>query len=413
MSPAPDRRGFTFERLLAPMPGESFIKECFERRPFVQRGEADRFHDLFRLDEVDACIAAAPEPTGKGRAAAFGIRTGEGGREHYTFDDQGPDGRSVIAASRAYAEGYTIVANTLRYHHAGAADLCRSMEQALQHPVGANLYLTPPSQQGFWVHADAHDTFLVQIEGAKEWSIWFPEHELPLGECTERGPKPTGPPDLVVEVTAGDLLYMPHGVWHSGTTGDALSLHLTFGAIVMTWADLLAAAVRDVARCDLRMRRCVPITGAQTDFGLMAGEVWEMAQELLGEVTTVASQGGFGETLVRSELARRLGVEHPGFEPRLATGIGRHRIGLDDIVETRFGLRPVVTSDDDGARLVFAGGYVCGPHDAREAFEFVAAAERFSAGDLPGLPGDYQLALAHELVLQGAVRPVQVTPVVT
>ena len=62
----------------------------------------------------------------------------------------------------------------------------------------------------------------------------------------------------------------------------------------------------------------------------MAGEIWEMAQELLGEVTTVASQGDFGETLVRSELARRLGVEHPGFEPRLATGIGRHRYRFVD-----------------------------------------------------------------------------------
>jgi ribosomal protein L16 Arg81 hydroxylase len=53
----------------------------------------------------------------------------------------------------------------------------------------------------------------------------------------------------VVELTAGDLLYLPRGFLHSTTTSDSFSAHITIGITVYTWVDLmkevLASAIED------------------------------------------------------------------------------------------------------------------------------------------------------------------------
>jgi len=53
----------------------------------------------------------------------------------------------------------------------------------------------------------------------------------------------------VVDLEAGDRLYLPRGYLHSTTTSDSFSAHVTIGVTVYTWVDLakefLATAVED------------------------------------------------------------------------------------------------------------------------------------------------------------------------
>ena len=50
-------------------------------------------------------------------------------------------------------------------------DLIAELELELGHPCQANAYLTPPGAQGFAVHADTHDVFVLQTAGTKQWEL--------------------------------------------------------------------------------------------------------------------------------------------------------------------------------------------------------------------------------------------------
>ena len=43
-----------------------------------------------------------------------------------------------------------------------------------------NVYLTPPSSQGFTAHYDAHDVFILQIAGSKHWRLYDAPLRLPM-----------------------------------------------------------------------------------------------------------------------------------------------------------------------------------------------------------------------------------------
>lgn len=394
---------FDFARLLAPDTIEDFVATAFEKRPHVVRGDGARFESLFRFDDIDAAVAAAPAPGQGLTSSAYGFRYTSGVREDYTFRES--TGRSNTAAHRAYAHGYTVIANAVRQNHAPVARLAMSMENELQHRVDTNMYLTPPAAQGFPPHIDQHDTFLVQIEGTKRWSIWKPDQELPLTGSTEFDNPPQHAPDLTVDLSAGDLLYIPHGWWHCGVTSDDLSLHLTFGVISLKWIDLLLASIRLMADGDVRLRRSLPLAGTQS-FDQMVDELSTTASGLLAGLSVIQQRTDVSRHVAEVLLADRIDSQTAPFENRMRSTIARTGLGPNDLVEQRQGLRAVVQDIEGGCQLKFVGGYVSGPTTARVAFEFVAHAERFCAADLPGLSADFQVQLVQELVLQGMVRAV-------
>lgn len=392
---------FDFAQLLCPDTVEDFVDTVFERRPHVVRGESDRFEALFRFDDVDSAVAAAPAPGQGLTSSAYGFRYTNGVREDYTFKEA--TGRSNTAAHRAYAHGYTVIANAVRQNHPAVARLAMSMEHELQHRVDTNMYLTPPAAQGFPPHIDQHDTFLVQIEGSKRWSIWKPDQQLPLSGSTEYDNPPRGVPDLTVDLTAGDLLYIPHGWWHCGVTGEDLSLHLTFGVISLKWIDLLLASVRLMADGDVRLRRSLPLAGT-TAFDDTVAELSATAADLLAGLSEIQRRDDVSQHVIRVLLADRLDSQPAPFENRMRAIIDRGAVGPNDVVEQRQGLRAIVQDIEGGCQLKFVGGFVNGPTDSRNALEFAAATERFCARDLPGLSDDFGVQLVQELVLQGMVR---------
>jgi lysine-specific demethylase/histidyl-hydroxylase NO66 len=67
----------------------------------------------------------------------------------------------VDRVAEEYARGATIVLQALHFSWLPAARYCRGLEQALGIPVQANAYLTPGSAQGFAVHHDVHDVFVL------------------------------------------------------------------------------------------------------------------------------------------------------------------------------------------------------------------------------------------------------------
>ena len=138
---------------------------------------------------------------------------------------------------RLHDEGATIVLQGLQRYWTPVSDLVAALELELGHPCQANAYLTPPGAQGFAVHSDSHDVFVVQTHGTKLWEIH--------GDG--------GPGELLLE--PGVVAYLPTGTPHAARAQEAVSLHLTIGINQLTWRQLVSRLVRRGAR---RRRRRPP-----------------------------------------------------------------------------------------------------------------------------------------------------------
>jgi Cupin superfamily protein len=127
-------------------------------------------------------------------------------------------------------------------------DLVRMVREATQ----ANLYLVWGEEGGFGTHWDDHDTFIVQVAGAKHWIVHGPAtHRYPMAEEADRSH--TCPDSVVWQgvLRPGQVMHVPRGWWHTVRGVGGWSAHLTFGytrATGMSWIRwLLDQAINDPA----------------------------------------------------------------------------------------------------------------------------------------------------------------------
>jgi len=131
-----------------------------------------------------------------------------------------------------------------------------------------NLYACWGETQGFDVHWDDHDVFVIQVHGAKRWDLYgFTQPAPQRRGRQEPAPRPTYAPEQIT-LEAGDVLYLPRGYWHAALGLGGPSLHLTVGLSRKTGADLLhwladEAMLDDAVRADLRLERDDATLGAQ------------------------------------------------------------------------------------------------------------------------------------------------------
>eukprot|EP00754_Rhynchopus_humris_P009845 Rhum_TRINITY_DN14095_c23_g1::Rhum_TRINITY_DN14095_c23_g1_i1::g.68978::m.68978/K21760/RIOX2, MINA; bifunctional lysine-specific demethylase and histidyl-hydroxylase MINA len=103
--------------------------------------------------------------------------------------------------------------------------------------VGVNAYLTTAGTQGLAPHYDDVEVFVLQLSGAKQWSLHThtkqthlaPEQQtLPRFTSTDLELQLLAPACMKPLVKKGDLLYFPRGTIHFATSvGTEPSIHLT------------------------------------------------------------------------------------------------------------------------------------------------------------------------------------------
>jgi lysine-specific demethylase/histidyl-hydroxylase NO66 len=277
-------------RLIA-LPAEDFGSLHWDRSPLLtpQADLPGGFTDLLSSGVIDGLVAErglrqpffrmvdeAAAVTGLTRSAVAGNRT--------ITDLADPE-----AIALAYADGATLVLQSLHRTWPPVVALCRDLAAELGHQTQCNAYVTPAGgAQGFAYHHDTHDVFVLQVEGSKHWQVHRPVVDLPARDQPRSGADlvPDGQhPLLDVVLRAGDTLYLPRGFVHAARTTDEPSVHLTIGIIPTTWLDLLKDAVGQLATEELPLRRALPLTStdppdAETD----AVELLALASDWLASV---------------------------------------------------------------------------------------------------------------------------------
>lgn len=131
--------------------------------------------------------------------------------------------------------GATLVLQSLNRFWPPLNEVCRRLAAEIGHTVSVNAYLTPRSARGFGAHHDPYHAWLAQVEGTKTWQLWAPG-----------GDPAADRPDREVKLAEGDVLWIPRGWWHAGSSGDRPSLHLSFTVWATKIEDVLRAMVADL-----------------------------------------------------------------------------------------------------------------------------------------------------------------------
>ncbi|MFD8396520.1 JmjC domain-containing protein [Streptomyces sp. NPDC059680] len=150
---------------------------------------------------------------------------------------------SAAEATAAVRGGATLILQSAHWYHPPLTEFCRSLELALGHRCRANIYLTPVSSQGFDLHSDPHDVFVLQAFGEKQWHVgatpWERRHGIKSADTTELLLRP------------GDVLYLPKGTPHRAHTLSAQSGHVTISIESNSWREVLRTTLTQLVEDSL------------------------------------------------------------------------------------------------------------------------------------------------------------------
>jgi lysine-specific demethylase/histidyl-hydroxylase NO66 len=377
--------------LLAPLTVDEFLGEIWgashyhvrrDRRDYLDslRAEADSVDDLLALFRPHLSLVSL-------------VRENERKDQYvYRLADGGFDAEAI---GRDFADGYTIVLESVQRYVHTIAVLTHSIEAELNFATQVNAYFTPPESQGFPAHCDDHDALIVQLQGSKVWHVFegvdVPPHEMWRHEAFRTAGLPA-PVDVPLQ--AGDVLYVPRGRVHAAESTSELSVHLTVGVHAPTLFMLATRALHALNTSDDGIHRQLPprfLSDPAVRSGL--GAVVQGIAEALEQPEAIA---GALDSL-EADLVRR------GQCKPLGNGIS-DAVAIDDQTPV-IKYQPLysrVTENSDHVTLHFAQSQVNVAADHKNALQFLAkSTAAFRICDLPGLDEEQRLELARALLLQG------------
>jgi hypothetical protein len=225
-----------FAEFLAPFDAGTFRSQYFGRQPLHVRkqGAGASLLPWKRFNEV---LALTPYWNEESLKVYYRSRTAL--RENYCDTaDVRPGTFAPVNPAKVKALmglGASLVANQLHRVCPEVGAVAAMLEREFAARADANVYCSFRGVQAFQTHFDLHDVFAVQSEGTKTWRVYEsradePVNPLPPGEEWGKWLTDTrGKLLFEAEMKPGDILYLPRGQYHDALTGDAASLHVTFG----------------------------------------------------------------------------------------------------------------------------------------------------------------------------------------
>ena len=385
---------YAFDRVIAPISVERFLAEYYEQHILVQhRKQPDYYTDLLTIDALDDFLADVWSFQ-KHVFVVDALR--EILPEEYTLSGERID---VVRLYQLYADGATITFRQMQDKLPALGWLCRGAEQIFNCPFQTNLYFTPPGGQGFKTHHDTHDVFVLQVAGSKRWRTYEPVIPLPLpGQEFAGNEDRLGPVSDEFTLYAGDLFYWPRGVPHDANATEENSLHITFGALVNSWAEVMIEAMAGVCLADPIFRASLPAGYVTGD--LPSTELEGIFRNLVKKFSETAKLGPAIEGIAEEFIGTRRPMVPE--QRRQIAELGA--LTLDTQVGTRPGLICRSEAADDRIKLHCHSTEIAFPRRVATALEYALRTPRFLVRDLPGgLDEDDKLVLIRRLIREGLV----------
>lgn len=387
--------GYDLARLIHPVSNQVFFEKHYESEVLhIERGDQAYYQDLLSLDEIDRVLTTLHLTRDSVRMTNAAVEIKD---QDYTY----PSG--LIDAARAYqlyADGATFILNNLEVSLPSLADLCRSLEREFSSRFQCNIYVTPKDSQGFKVHFDSHDVFVLQIAGVKEWRLYDKHIERPLrGQAFEPEKHIHGERTATFNLYPGDVVYIPRGIMHDAVGVEGDSCHITLGILPQTWTDLMLEVVARVAIIDPELRRSLPVGYAHQHYDRSQAKAF--FRQLL---TSIAEKSDFDGAL--DHFAQDLvSTRHPLIYGQLRQIQKLADLTADDKASARPNILYHLKREGEKVTLSAYGGLITLPEHAGEPLEYALTHEGYRIGDLPGdLDDPGKVVLIRRLVREGLVR---------
>jgi ribosomal protein L16 Arg81 hydroxylase len=379
------------ERILDPLDEATFFRDYWNRKPLVMPAvDRTRFDGLFDLTDLEKYLFIVRPPAGDLRIVRSGqlppMALVSSLLEERSYDFQ--------AVFNGLSEGFTVVLNAIHARWPEARRLTMALEDRLQARVQANVYITGQRGQGFAIHQDDHDVFVLQTCGTKRWMVY----DRPAGPLA--GAQPAVLHEI--ELKTGDALYLPIGYPHAAETADDYSIHVSVGVFPWTWQDLARDCLDLLAAEDPRWQERVPLA-------VLRGEADPPpAAEIEGRL-----REGFSKLTDLSRIIERhrrvVGATGARRNPP-PSGYGESVRALDRLdvtseVERRPGVGCYVSVDGKSAFIHFMGEPIRAPISAEKALRFIAAHTRFRISEIDdALLDQSKVVLVRRLIREGLLQ---------
>lgn len=243
----------TFNYLISPLTRERFFKDYFEKRHIhIKSSHSNRFDRILSEENIEQVLTYQRLTLPNTRMAHK-----DANLDSNTLTLEGTKIIDITKVIENYSEGATLVLSQLQDKIKTLKDLCDELSKDFGQRFQTNIYCTPNNNsQGFNIHHDTHDVYILQITGEKVWRIYDSPLCLAIKDL-QFDKEVHKPGEIIDEFTLkpGDLLYIPRGLMHSARTINKKSIHVTIGCTGYTLQDLLINQVNRLCQSNPDLRR--------------------------------------------------------------------------------------------------------------------------------------------------------------
>ncbi|WP_329138092.1 cupin domain-containing protein [Streptomyces sp. NBC_01476] len=326
--------------------GEDFLAGAFGRTFRHVPGEAGMVADIFGWDDLNEILGRHRLEVPRLRLSADGVTVPQDAYAQSIVNRRANVWQNLHPAAfhQQLADGATLVIDALEELHPPVHLLADDLQSWLRARIQVNLYASWTGKEGFGTHWDDHDVVVVQLDGSKRWKLYGPTRIAPMHQDVAEPEAPPEEPTAEFVLTAGDLLYLPRGWWHSVSASEGeRSLHLTCGLTSVTGADLITW-LSEILRRDEAVRADLPRFGTPEEKQQFADRLRDL---LMNEFSD-------GADLVDRFAAHRDATERVRMRPSLPHVFG---VPNDPHVLVRLlSTTHDVASDESGNVVLTAGG---------------------------------------------------------
>ena len=238
------------EKLIDPLPVAAFEADYRGKQHVYIPGPAEKFADVCSWDEINRLLDMSG--LWSNELIALAHDGGVMAAEQYCTDAVDRDGYVVkrpdpAQVTKHIQDGATLVLNLTESLTPPIADVATCLQMLYGCPLKCNIYCSWQAEQGFTSHFDHTDVFVLHIDGRKSWNLYEGRFDQPMSGTEfafarfseDFHDNEKGRVLEEIEMTPGDLLYIPRGQYHDALAASEASLHLTFGVVHPTKIEML------------------------------------------------------------------------------------------------------------------------------------------------------------------------------
>ena len=373
--------------LISPIKKYTFLSDFYEKKVcYIERKNSMFYQDLFTVKDLDELlnlnILSYPDTR-----IANAIQ--EIDKSSYVTGDL----INPIKFVNEFLTGSTMVFSQLQRKSAKLGKFADLLSKDIHHKIQTNIYYTPANSQGFKVHYDTHDVFVLQIEGTKEWKIYNEVVKLAmLSEHYNSKLHNIGEEQMSLTLKPGDLLYIPRGIAHKAVSTDVNSLHITTGVIPKTWLDLVANLLLKLSIENPELRQTLPLC-----FGDIVFDGSEKAIEILKQNLTANNLNS-----IRKELYYDFLSSQRVSYPKLISNINQlQELKISSMLKKGRNVPYHISKSTiyiNSVKLEF-------PDFVEEYLHFIEGNDKFTISDMPdGMDDEGKITFAKKMISSGLLK---------